>query len=315
ASAAVAGLEIVQIPSAPDGGTDLAALRAALDERTAALMLTNPNTLGLFESRITAVAQAVHEAGGLLYYDGANLNAIMGLCRPADMGFDVLHLNLHKTFATPHGGGGPGAGPVGVVPELAAFLPSPLVERGPDGIFRLVEASPLSIGRVRSFHGQFGVLVKAYAYVLAMGAEGLRQAALDAVLNANYLAKRLETAYALPYAGPYMHEFVLSASKQRAVGIRAMDIAKRLIDYGFHPPTVYFPLIVDEAMMIEPTETESLSTLDAFADAMLRIAEEAVNEPSKLHEAPHDTPVGRLDEAGAARHPVLRWTPKDAPTE
>ncbi len=312
ASAAIAGMEVVQIPSCADGGVDLEALRAKLDETVAALMLTNPNTLGLFETRIPAVAEAVHQAGGLLYYDGANLNAIMGLCRPVDMGFDVCHLNLHKTFSTPHGGGGPGAGPVGVVSGLVPFLPGPLVEKAAGGGYRLADAGPESIGRVRSFHGQFGVLVRAYAYILALGAEGLRQASLDAVLNANYLAKRLCGAYDPSHAGPYMHEFVLSAKKQRELGVRALDIAKRLIDYGFHPPTIYFPLIVEEALMVEPTETESLATLDAFADAMLAIAREAREQPELLHGAPHETPVGRLDEAGAARKPVLRWTPGDA---
>ncbi|MGE5549131.1 MAG: aminomethyl-transferring glycine dehydrogenase subunit GcvPB [Bacteroidota bacterium] len=308
ASAAVAGMEVMQIPSAADGGIDLEALKRGLDDSVAALMLTNPNTLGLFEARIPDVARMVHDAGGLLYYDGANLNAIMGLSRPGDMGFDVIHLNLHKTFSTPHGGGGPGAGPVGVVPGLIPFLPSPVVEKTEDGQYRLADAGPQSIGRVRSFHGQFGILVRAYAYILSMGAEGLRQASLDAVLNANYLAKRLAGAYDLPYPGPYMHEFVLSARRQKELGIRALDIAKRLIDYGFHPPTVYFPLIVEEAMMIEPTETESLATLDAFAETMLKIAREAEEQPELLHEAPHATPVGRLDEAGAARKPVLRWT-------
>ena len=307
ASAAIAGMEVMQIPSSADGGVDLDALRAKLDETVAALMLTNPNTLGLFETRIPAVAEAVHQAGGLLYYDGANLNAIMGLCRPADMGFDVCHLNLHKTFATPHGGGGPGSGPVGVTPGLVPFLPSPLVEKTAGDKYRLVDAGPRSIGKVRSFHGQFGVLARAYAYILAMGAEGLRQASLDAVLNANYLAKRLSAAYDLSHAGPYMHEFVLSAKRQKELGIRALDIAKRLIDYGFHPPTIYFPLIVEEALMVEPTETESLATLDEFVGTMLRIAGEAKEQPDLLHEAPHDTPVGRLDEAGAARKPVLRW--------
>ncbi|MGE5529203.1 MAG: aminomethyl-transferring glycine dehydrogenase subunit GcvPB [Patescibacteria group bacterium] len=307
ASAAMSGFEVLQVPSAPDGGVDLEALRARLDGSVAALMLTNPNTLGLFETRIPEIARAVHQAGGLLYYDGANLNAIMGLCRPADMGFDALHLNLHKTFATPHGGGGPGAGPVGVTPALAPYLPSPLVSRDGDGRYRLTDAGPLSIGRVRSFHGQFGVLIKAYAYILSLGAEGLRQASLDAVLGANYLATRLAGAFALSHAGPHMHEFVISARRQKAQGVHALDIAKRLIDYGFHPPTIYFPLIVEEAMMVEPTETEPLAVLDAFADAMLAIADEAVRDPRLLHEAPHYTPVGRLDEAGAARKPVLRW--------
>ena len=319
ASAAMAGLEVVQIPSAPDGGVDLDILRANLNDATAALMLTNPNTLGLFENRIPKVAEAVHSAGGLLYYDGANLNAVMGICRPADMGFDLLHLNLHKTFSTPHGGGGPGAGPVGVSPSLAPFLPGPLVQKkepasavkpGAPDEYTLARTDAPSIGRIRSFYGQFGILVRAYAYILSMGAEGLRQASLDAVLNANYLAKRLAEAYDLPYAGPYMHEFVLSARRQKESGIRALDIAKRLIDYGFHPPTIYFPLIVEEALMIEPTDTENLATLDSFAEAMLAIAGEADSEPALLHDAPHDTPVGRLDEAAAARKPILRYDSK-----
>ena len=309
ASAAVAGFTVTQIPSNRRGTVDLEALQRELDETVAALMLTNPNTLGLFERDIPAIAEMVHAAGSLLYYDGANLNAIMGLCRPAEMGFDALHLNLHKTFATPHGGGGPGAGPVGVAERLAPFLPGPLVAKAENGRFHLADPGPLSIGRVRSFHGQFSVLVKAYAYILAMGAEGLRQAALDAVLNANYLAHRLAKAYTLPYPGPYMHEFVASSRALGEAGIKALDVAKRLIDYGFHPPTVYFPLIVEEALMIEPTETEPRATLDAFAEAMLAIAREAREHPELLRNAPQTTPVGRLDEAGAARRPVLRWAP------
>jgi glycine dehydrogenase subunit 2 len=308
ATAAMAGYEVVEVPSDARGGVDVAALERVVDGRTAALMLTNPNTLGLFDEGIGRIAEVVHAAGGLLYYDGANANAVVGRVRPGDMGFDIVHLNLHKTFSTPHGMGGPGAGPVGVVERLADYLPAPLVERDGDR-FRLRWDLPRSIGRVKAFHGNFGVLARAYAYILANGGDGLRQVSGHAVLNANYLLARLRGLFDLPYDRPCMHEFVVSARSLRAqTGVRAHDVAKRLLDYGFHPPTVYFPLIVEEALMIEPTETESRETLDAFADALASIVEEARRDPDLVRRAPHTTAVGRLDEAAAARRPVLRWS-------
>ncbi|ADU51302.1 glycine dehydrogenase (decarboxylating) beta subunit [Thermaerobacter marianensis DSM 12885] len=311
ATAAMAGYKVVEVPSDARGGVDLKALEAVLDEDVAALMLTNPNTLGLFDENIHRIAEMVHAAGGLLYYDGANANAILGISRPGDMGFDVVHFNLHKTFSTPHGGGGPGAGPVGVKEELVPFLPAPLVERDPaTGRFYLDHDRPQAIGRMRSFYGNFAVLVRAYAYIRALGAEGLRRVSEDAVLNANYVMRQLAGLYRLPYDRTCMHEFVLSASNLRErTGIRALDVAKRLLDFGIHPPTIYFPLIVEEALMIEPTETESKETLDRFVAVMRRIAREAEEEPDVVRQAPHTTPVGRLDEALAARRPVLRWRP------
>ncbi|ADG05473.1 Glycine dehydrogenase (decarboxylating) [Kyrpidia tusciae DSM 2912] len=307
ASAAMAGLRVVTVPSNDRGGVDLRALERVLGGDTAALMLTNPNTLGLFEEQIVEIAQRVHAAGGLLYYDGANANAILGKARPGDMGFDVVHMNLHKTFSTPHGGGGPGAGPVGVKAFLAPFLPSPVIRREGDRVV-LDDDRPQSIGRVHSFYGNFGVLVRAYAYLRAMGPEGLRRVSEDAVLSANYLMRRLAPYFELPYDRTCKHEFVLSGARQKRQGVRTLDMAKRLIDFGFHPPTVYFPLIVDEALMIEPTETESLETLDAFVDAWAQIAEEVKSDPDKVRSAPHTTVVSRLDETLAARAPVLRWT-------
>lgn len=310
ASAAVAGFEIIQIPSAADGGVDIEALRKAADDTTAALMLTNPSTLGLFETRIAEVAAIVHAAGGLLYYDGANLNAIMGITRPGDMGFDVMHLNLHKTFSTPHGGGGPGSGPVGCSKALAPFLPAPVVAKGKDGRYFLDNDRPLSIGRVKSFNGNFGVIVRAMTYIMTLGAEGLRNASETAVLNANYMMSKLKAHYSLPYDRTCMHEFVLSAESLKAnTGCSAMDVAKKLLDYGMHPPTMYFPLIVHEALMIEPTETESKETLDYAVNALVEIAALAQNSPEELHAAPISTPVGRLDEVAAARKPRLRWIP------
>jgi len=310
ASAAVAGMEVVQIPSDALGNVDIAALKAAADDTTAALMLTNPSTLGLFEVGICEIAQIVHDAGGLLYYDGANLNAVMGIARPGDMGFDAVHLNLHKTFSTPHGGGGPGSGPVGCVKALEPFLPVPIAAKKADGTYYLDYDWPQSIGRVRSFHGNFGVIVRAMAYILALGAEGLRDASEKAVLNANYMRVKLKERYTLPHDRTCMHEFVLSAAdlKERT-GVSAMDVAKKLLDYGMHPPTMYFPLIVHEALMIEPTETESKETLDWAVNALIEIADMAENDPKGLHSAPVTTPVGRLDEVAAARKPVLRWKP------
>jgi glycine dehydrogenase subunit 2 len=359
ATAAMAGYEVVEVPSDARGGVDVAALEGLLDDRVAALMLTNPNTLGLWDEHLARIAELVHGAGGLLYYDGANANAILGRARPGDMGFDIVHLNLHKTFSTPHGMGGPGAGPVGVAAPLVPLLPSPRVERvvragpappeqrtggmagggwpggphggtgpGPDpadysggsavaagagpadAVFRWRHDLPRSIGRVRAHHGNFGVLVRTYAYILALGADGLAAVSGHAVLNANYLLARLRDVLDVPHDRRCMHEFVLSAAGlRRRTGVRAHDLAKRLLDHGFHPPTVYFPLSVEEALMVEPTETESRESLDAFADAVVAVVEEASSSPEAVRTAPHTTPVGRLDEVEASRHPVLRWMP------
>jgi glycine dehydrogenase subunit 2 len=310
ATASMAGFSTVTIPSAPDGGVDIAAFTAALGPRTAAVMITNPSTLGLFESRLCELLEAVHAVGALAYMDGANLNAIMGRFKPGEAGFDVMHFNVHKTFATPHGGGGPGAGPVGVGEKLMPFLPSPRVLRESDGKFRLERPGerPHSIGRMRAFAGNAGVLVRAYAYIRAHGAEGLREVSDDAVLAANYLKTRLAGILDVPFERHCMHEFVASAGTLKSeTGIRTLDVAKRLIDYGFHPPTIYFPLTVEEALLIEPTETEALETLDAFVEALRRIVAEAHDDPELLHSAPHETPVRRLDETTAARQPNLRW--------
>jgi glycine dehydrogenase subunit 2 len=310
ATASMAGFRTVTIPSAADGGVDVDAFRAALGPRTAAVMITNPSTLGLFEKRIGELLDAVHEAGALAYMDGANLNAILGRFKPGEAGFDVMHFNVHKTFSTPHGGGGPGAGPVGVGERLVPFLPTPRVLRADDGGFRLERPGerPESIGRLRSFVGNTGVLVRAYAYLRAHGGSGLRQVSDDAVLAANYLKKRVAEAYDIPYDRHCKHEFVASAATiKKRTGIRTLDIAKRLIDHGFHPPTIYFPLIVEEGMLIEPTETESVETLDAFADALIAIAAEADADPQAIRDAPRTAPVRRLDEAMAARQPNLRW--------
>jgi glycine dehydrogenase subunit 2 len=309
--ATAAGLryKLIQVPSNERGRVDIDRLRELISERTAALMLTNPSTLGLFDEQVSEMTRLVHDAGGLMYYDGANLNAIMGVARPGDMGFDVVHLNLHKTFTTPHGGGGPGAGPVGVKQILAPFLPVPTVGERSEQYYLDYER-PQSIGKVRSFYGNFGMLVRAYAYIRRMGSDGLSDVSRDAVLGANYLRARLRDAYQEVFPGPNMHEVVLSGRKQKQHGVRTMDIAKRLMDYGFHPPTVYFPLIVDEALMIEPTETENKGTLDAFIAAMLAIAKESEETPEIVTGAPHTTVVGRLDEARAARSPDLRWWPR-----
>ncbi|HEY9054543.1 MAG TPA: aminomethyl-transferring glycine dehydrogenase subunit GcvPB, partial [Rectinemataceae bacterium] len=301
ASCTMAGFATKTIPSGKDGNIDLKALEAALDDSVAGIMITNPNTLGLFERRIERIASLVHAAGGLVYGDGANMNALTGIFKPGKSGIDVMHFNLHKTFSTPHGGGGPGAGMVGAVAKLAPFLPGPVaVKRGRSYALEMPKSS---IGRMKAFYGNFGVLVRAYAYILMQGADGLRRIAEHSVLNANYLRARLEKTYKLKYGRPCMHEFV--AMGDLAPGIRTLDVAKRLIDYGFHPPTIYFPLIVPEALMIEPTETENKRTLDAFVEAMAAIAQEAQTDPHLLHEAPSTTPVGRLDEVAAARCPVL----------
>ncbi|WCN38889.1 aminomethyl-transferring glycine dehydrogenase subunit GcvPB [Aneurinibacillus uraniidurans] len=307
ASASVAGLTAITIPSDADGFVDVEALRQAVGPDTAALMLTNPNTLGLFEKNIAEIAQIVHEAGGLLYYDGANANAVLGKVRPGDMGFDVVHLNLHKTFTTPHGGGGPGSGPVGVKKELIPFLPKPVVVKEGE-MYRLDDDRPQSIGRVKAYYGNFGINVRAYTYIRTMGPEGLRLVSEYAVLNANYMMRRLAEQYDLPFDVVCKHEFVLSGNRQKKLGVRTLDIAKRLLDFGYHPPTIYFPLIVEECMMIEPTETETKETLDAFIEVMLQIAQEAEETPELVQEAPHHTVVGRLDEVLAARKPKLRYT-------
>ncbi|HHV54153.1 MAG TPA: aminomethyl-transferring glycine dehydrogenase subunit GcvPB [Firmicutes bacterium] len=311
ASAAMAGYRVVVVPSNPRGGVDLAALKRMVGPATAALMLTNPNTLGLFEEEILDIAETVHQAGGLLYYDGANMNAILGIARPGDMGFDVVHLNLHKTFATPHGGGGPGAGAIAVKQALIPYLPAPRLARDPaTGRLRFVDPGPRSVGRVKEFHGHFGVLLRAYAYIRMLGAEGLREVAETAVLNANYCQALLKKAgeYEFPYPRFCKHEFVFSARRQKqASGLHAIDLAKRLLDYGFHPPTVAFPLIVEEALMCEPAETETKETLDAFVRSLLDVAREAREEPETVREAPHTLPVSRLDEVRANRHLVLRW--------
>ena len=308
ASAAVVGFDVVEVKSNEDGGVDIEALKALMSDEIAGLMLTNPSTLGLFETGIVEISEIIHQAGGLLYYDGANMNAIMGKTRPGDMGFDVVHLNLHKTFSTPHGGGGPGSGPVGVKKELVPFLPKPVIEINENGYFLDVDR-PLSIGRIKSFYGNFGVVVKAFAYICSLGAVGLREASETAVLNANYIRAKLQDSFDLPYGKVCMHEVVFSAQKQTSFGVSALDIAKRLIDFGYHPPTIYFPLIVKEALMIEPTETESQETLDEFIAAMQQIAKEAAASPELLKEAPHDTIVKRLDEVKAVRQPIFKYIP------
>ena len=306
ASAAMVGYTVVNIPSTPDGCVDVEALRSAAGPDTAGLMLTNPNTLGIFEKHILEITKIVHDAGGLCYYDGANLNAVMGIVRPGDMGFDVVHLNLHKTFSTPHGGGGPGAGAVGCKDFLMPFLPSPIVEKGEDG-YHLVKPEH-SIGRVKDFYGNFTVVVKALTYLLTLGKEGIPEAAENAVLNANYMMHRLREKYAMACGERCMHEFVMDLSKlKEETGVSAMDIAKGLLDHGIHPPTMYFPLIVHEALMAEPTETESRETIDEACDVFLALWELAHTDPQALHDAPKTTPVGRLDEVGAARNPVLRY--------
>lgn len=310
ASAAMCGYKLIQVPSDARGGMDVEALRAVVGPNTAGLMLTNPNTLGLFDENIAEITEIVRTAGGLLYYDGANANAILGISRPGDMGFDIVHFNLHKTFSTPHGGGGPGAGPVCVRKELAPFLPAPTVERGENG-FYLDYDRPQAVGRLHAFYGNFGVLVRAYAYIRRLGAEGLRRVSEHAVLHANYLMHLLKPYYDLPYDRHCKHEFVLSGARQKRLGVRTLDIAKRLLDYGIHAPTVYFPLIVDEAIMIEPTETEPKAVLDEFARVMIEIAREAEENPEVVQGAPHRTVVGRLDEARAAREPDVCWRPPE----
>ena len=310
ASATMCGFRVQSIPMDSRGNMDLAALKEACNSDMAGLMLTLPNTLGLFDSNILEILRSVHEAGGLVYGDGANMNALLGQAKLGALGFDVLHLNLHKTFSTPHGGGGPGAGPVSAGPRLAPFLPSPVVERylDNDGEERFRLGAPeQTVGKTAAFHGNFGVLVRAYTYIRSMGASGLREISENAVINANYILNQLKDYYHLPYDRPCMHEVVFSARRQKAKGVSALDIAKRLIDHGIHPPTMYFPLVVDEALMIEPTECESKETLEYFIEVMKSIAREVDEEPEVVKSAPHYTPNSRLDEARAARRPDLGW--------
>ena len=315
ASSAMSGFEVVPVPTDANGNVDIPALKMVCNDQVAGLMLTNPNTLGLFDQNVLDVIEAVHHCGGLVYGDGANMNALLGICRPGDLGLDVMHFNLHKTFSTPHGGGGPGSGPVGVAEPLIDYLPSPIVgilEEGNEEIPPLYgPVTPAkSIGRVKSFLGQFGMLVRAYTYINMHGAEGLRKISEHAVLNANYLLARLRDHYHVPFDRICMHEFVMEGVWSDAPEVHALDISKRLMDYNYHPPTNYFPLIVHEALMIEPTETESKQTLDAFADTLIKIAAEAHQNPELLHQAPHNTPVGRMDEVKAARELVLCcWIP------
>lgn len=309
ASAAIAGYTVVVIPTDKDGYMDMAAYRAKLSPDTAAVMLTCPDTLGIFNPKIKEITDLAHKAGALMYYDGANLNAMLGKCRPGDIGFDVVHLNLHKTFGTPHGGGGPGAGPVGVSEKLVEFLPIPRITKRTDGTLAVDYHRHKSIGYIAPFYGNFGVILKAYAYILLLGRSGLIEASEHAVLNANYIKERLKDYYELPYDRTCMHECVFSASRQAANGVHALDAAKYLIDRGFHPPTIYFPLIVKEALMIEPTESESKETIDAFVDTMIEISRLAKSDPDAVKNAPVNMPVKRLDETKAAREPNLRWIP------
>ena len=313
ASSSLCGYQVVQVKSDERGRLSPQSVEEKMDDEVAAIMVTNPNTLGLFEDHICQIADIVHRKGGLVYCDGANLNALMGLTRVGNMGVDVLHFNLHKTFSTPHGGGGPGAGPVGVKAHLADFLPIPTLTKNGES-FRLEYDRPKSIGKIRSFYGNFGILVRAYAYILSMGEEGLKKASLMALLNANYIRARLKAYYNLPYDFPCMHECVFNDRVQSKYGITALDIAKRLMDYGFHPPTIYFPLVVHGALMIEPTESEAKETLDQFIESMVQIAGEAERSPELVRSAPHRTKVSRLDEVLANRKPKLRWKPEDQKT-
>ncbi len=306
ASATVAGFETVTVKSSDQGLVDLEDLKRVIGDDTAALMLTNPNTLGLFEEQILEMAAIVHDVGGKLYYDGANLNAVMSKARPGDMGFDVVHLNLHKTFTGPHGGGGPGSGPVGVKKDLLPYLPKPLLVKKDDA-YTFDYNRPESIGRVKPFYGNFGINVRAYTYIRSMGPDGLKAVTEYAVLNANYMMRKLQPHFDLPYDRHCKHEFVLSGRRQKKLGVRTLDMAKRLLDFGYHPPTIYFPLNVEEGMMIEPTETESKETLDAFIDALIQIAKEVEDDPEIVQNAPHTTVINRLDETKAARKPVLRY--------
>ena len=306
ASAMVAGLEVVEVKSKPNGSIDVEDLRPLLDDTVAGIMMTNPNTLGMFETEIMEIAKLVHEAGGLLYYDGANLNPLLGKVRPGDMGFDIMHINLHKTFSTPHGGGGPGSGPVGVTESLAKFLPNPKVKKNEDGTFSIVTSDD-SLGSISTFLGNFGVMMRAYAYILTLGKENIRNVGPLATLNANYIKESLKDDYLLPIEGVCKHEFVFDGLKDKSTHVTTLNVAKRLLDYGFHAPTIYFPLLFHESMMIEPTETESLETLNEFIDVMHKVAAEARETPEKVIEAPLTTLVRKLDETGAAKNPVLTY--------
>lgn len=306
ASVTMAGFEVVEIKSNDQGTVSMEALESVLDENVAGLMLTNPNTLGLFEKDIHEISEKIHGVGGVVYYDGANMNANMGITRPGDMGFDIVHLNLHKTFSTPHGGGGPGSGPVGVKAYLSEFLPNPTVVKEND-TYSIKYSHKSSIGRVKTFYGNFGMLVRAYTYIKSLGYDGLKQASQLAVLNANYMKERLKEKYILPYDVICKHEFVLAGLKEHGEDVNTLAVAKRLIDYKVHPPTIYFPLIVEQALMIEPTETEDKEALDRYVDLLLKIADEAVNEPETLLNAPMHAPVKRLDEVTAARKPIVKW--------
>ena len=306
ASAAVCGLDVVEVKSKPDGRIDVEDLKPLLNDTIAGIMMTNPNTLGLFETEILEIAKLVHECGGLLYYDGANLNPLLGKCRPGDMGFDIMHINLHKTFSTPHGGGGPGSGPVGVAKALVDYLPSPKVCKNPDGTFYL-QCHEDSLGSVSGFIGNFGVMMRAYTYILTLGKEYIKHVGPLATLNANYIKESLKDCYYLPIEGICKHEFVFDGLADKSTGVTTLDIAKRLLDYGYHAPTIYFPLLFHQSIMIEPTETESLETLDEFIDVMRKVAKEAIDNPAEVKNAPHNTPVRRLDETTAAKHPILRY--------
>ena len=306
ASAAVAGFKVVEVKSLPDGTVDVDDLRSKLNDSVAAMMMTNPNTVGMFEKNIPEIARLVHDAGGLMYYDGANLNPMLGVARPGDMGFDVMHINLHKTFSTPHGGGGPGAGPVGVRKGLECFLPNPRVVKKTDGTFDVI-CEDSSLGRISGWLGNFTVYVRALAYILGLGAENIAKVGPLATLNANYVLNRLKDVYELPIPGPCKHEFVFDGLKDKSTGVTTLNVAKRLLDFGFHAPTIYFPLLFHESLMIEPTETESRETLDSFIEAMRRIADEATNDPETVKNAPHDTPVSHPDDTEAALHPVTTW--------
>ncbi len=306
ASAALCGYEVVQVATNGRGLVDVEDLKAKLSGDVACLMMTNPNTLGLFEQDILEIAGLVHKAGGLLYYDGANMNALLGISRPGDMGFDIVHLNLHKTFAVPHGSGGPGSGPVGVKKDLVKFLPAPRILKEEDK-YILERSASHSIGKLRSFYGNFGAVIRSYAYIKALGRDGLKEVSENAILNANYLKARLGEIFEVPYGGHCMHEFVMSAKKQKKLGVKALDIAKRLLDFRVYAPTIYFPLVVEEAMMVEPTETESKETLDEFVKILFEIDREVRESPQIVLDAPHTTPVGRIDEVTAARQPNLRY--------
>lgn len=306
ASAMVAGLEVVEVKSKPNGSIDVEDLKPLLDDTVAGIMMTNPNTVGMFETEILEIADLVHKAGGLLYYDGANLNPLLGKVRPGDMGFDIMHINLHKTFSTPHGGGGPGSGPVGVAAHLTHLLPNPRIRKADDGRF-FIEAYPESLGNVSTFFGNFGVMMKAYAYILSLGRDGIREVGPMATLNANYIKESLKDLYKLPINGVCKHEFVFDGLADKSTGVTTLNVAKRLLDFGFHAPTIYFPLLFHESMMIEPTETESRETLDEFIGVMKRVAEEAAENPDLVKSAPVTTEISHPDETGAAKNPVLTY--------